>query len=115
MTKLIDTDALLRWCRTKMNYGFNNLDPEAAYKYVPYGSLIEKIQSLAIEFDDDGWCWDITKAPKERAFLCRSENEFYVINYGKCEIEGLGFYDIYGSKIEPTVWRYIPPLPKDKA
>ena len=117
--KLIDANVLLEWVEKNKEYG--ELAGVWESDIVHADDIVEKIQSLAIDFDDQGWCWDVDKIKKyclidilaedehgNRVRVCSvtaDENDFII--HQECKF--LSEYP-YNNKV--IAWRHIPSIPQ---
>ena len=112
---MIDADALLEWVEgntkifpTSLSGGNKIIEILSGY------DLKNKIHNLSIEFDDDGWCWDMEKAPKDGALFwgySPSKNNYFMTSY---DDEIKGWDPIYDGTCDFTGWYPLPNIPQKK-
>jgi hypothetical protein len=111
MIKYIDADKLLEWVDSHLSEEDDGF-PKASYLYVQgaeraLNEMKDKIQELTIEFDDQGWCWDMDKADKEEKNLlligCRDP---FIMITCILETQVKGYNAI--------AWRPLPNIPEVK-
>lgn len=130
MKRMIPVDDLEKWIEEE-NYYISRqpLQIQSIRKGI-YDPLRQKIKSMAIEFDDDGWCHDLDKMPKDAEVLVfdgisvfTALKYVYRVGSGYCtnyyasvdyEIPYCGVCEHSFREFTPKAWRPLPDFPEVK-
>lgn len=132
MKRMIPVDDLEKWIEEE-NYYISRqpLQIQSIRKGI-YDPLRQKIKSMAIEFDDDGWCHDLDKMPKDAEVLVFDGiSVFTALKYVYPVGRGRGYSTNYYASVDsevpycgycehsfreftPKAWRPLPDFPEVK-
>lgn len=108
MTKYVEAEKMIEFLE-----GQGNTDEDCTISRiwnVHRCRVLDFVYKECIEFDDDGWCWDMSKAPKDKVIdlCCNGERV--------ADCEWLSSRNVwvcpFGHVEKPIAWRPIPPMPK---
>ena len=126
MKRMIPVDDLEKWIEEE-NYYISRqpLQIQSIRKGI-YDPLRQKIKSMAIEFDDDGWCHDLDKMPKDAEVLVFDGISVFTAlkdvfpdptNYYASvdsEVPYCGYCENSFREFTPKAWRPLPDFPEVK-
>ena len=126
MKRMIPVDDLEKWIEEE-NYYISRqpLQIQSIRKGI-YDPLRQKIKSMDIEFDDDGWCHDLDKMPKDEEVLVFDGISVFTAlkdvfldrtNYYASvdsEVPYCGYCENSFREFTPKAWRPLPDFPEVK-
>lgn len=131
MTKYVEAEKLIEWVQEKTHY-IRRMTPNLQDKFRGIFSGLEALVEDAIQFDADGWCWDMEKCPRsdENPIDLLFSNGYkgkmhkYYRELDCIPAEKDETYDYFewfslkvddyvgGGKDQAVAWRLIPETPK---
>ena len=119
MPRIIDADALIEWVDDEIKKEKFSYDHTRIVFRGALGRARNKIQSLAIETDSQGWCWDMEKAPKDTLILIYHASSMHTVDKWVAIGSWADSFQVWldtetGYQLAPQAWRPLPPIPQKK-